>query len=138
MVSSGVLGFCQPCVGRSKQTPRVNGTNQGGAGQKSPDWRQVGAWIATRQFLGEVWVVVRRAHRLAAERGRGRRAALQPRAERANQVAEDRRLAEDRHRAQAAHAASRVMRPPPQLSPCFGLEPGGEGFRYQSEADPLV
>src|SRR6266850_3196081 len=56
MVSSGVLGFCQPCVGRSKQTPRVNGTNQGGAGQKSPDWRQIGEWIATRQFLGDVWV----------------------------------------------------------------------------------
>jgi len=35
---------------------RVNGTNQGGAGQKSPDWRQVGEWIATRQFLVEVWV----------------------------------------------------------------------------------
>jgi len=35
--------------------------------------------------------------RLPADRGRGGRAALQPRGERANPVAEDRRLAEDRH-----------------------------------------
>ena len=38
--------------------------------------------------------------------------ALQPRRERANQVAEDRRLAEDRHCDQAAHPASSMMTQP--------------------------
>ena len=47
--------------------------------------------------------------RLSAERERRRRAALQPRGERADQVAQDRRLAEDRHRAQPAHFSRSVM-----------------------------
>ena len=36
--------------------PESTGRTRAAPGQKSPDWRRVGAWIATRQFLGEVWV----------------------------------------------------------------------------------
>src|SRR6267378_1599112 len=36
--------------------PESTGRTRAAPGQKSSDWRRVGAWIATRQFLGEVWV----------------------------------------------------------------------------------
>ena len=77
-----------------------------GAGENAPDHQHDRA--ASRGVLK-----AGKNARLPAERGRVRRAALQPRGERANQVAENRRLAEDRLRAQAADSPSRMMRAPP-------------------------